>query len=350
LEILFAKNAAGLILKDHTLERPSACLAPSSFPARPAGEKLISVVSGCYNEEENVRECYEQVKKVFQEIGRYRYEHIFIDNASKDGTVAILRQIAAQDKNVKVIVNARNFGHIRSPHHAMVRARGDAVISVVSDLQDPPELIKEFIKKWEEGFLVVIAVKAESDESPLFFAIRRLYYEMVSRLAEIELNKNATGFGLYDRRFVDILAEIDDPYPYFRGLVSEIGFPVAKIPYHQPVRKRGITSNNFYHLYDMAMLGITNHSKVPLRLATMLGFAVSFLSLLVALGYLIFKLLYWNQFSLGLAPLEIGLFFFGSVQLFFIGILGEYIGAIHTQVQKRPHVVELERINFESES
>ena len=332
------------------MERPSACLAPSSSPVRPAGDKLISVVSGCYNEEENVRECYEQVKKVFQEIGRYRYEHIFIDNASTDGTAAILRQIAAQDKNVKVIINARNFGHIRSPYHAMVRARGDAVVSVVSDLQDPPGLIKDFIKKWEEGFLVVIAVKAESDESPLFFAIRKLYYEVVARLAEIELNKNATGFGLYDRRFVAIMAEIDDPYPYFRGLVSEIGFPVAKIPYHQPTRKRGITSNNFYRLYDMAMLGITNHSKVPLRLATMLGFAVSFLSLCVAMGYLVFKLLYWNSFQLGLAPLEIGLFFFGSVQLFFIGILGEYIGAIHTQVQKRPHVVELERINFETES
>jgi len=304
------------------LERPSACLAPSSLPARPAGEKLISVVSGCYNEEENVRECYERVKKVFQEIGRYRYEHIFIDNASQDGTVAILRQIAAQDKNVKVIVNARNFGHIRSGYHAMLHARGDAVISLVSDLQDPPELIKEFIKKWEEGFLVVIAVKADSAESPLFFVIRKAYYELVSRLAETELNKNATGFGLYDRRFVDILMEIGDPYPYFRGLVSEIGFPLVKIPYHQPVRKRGITSNNFYRLYDMAMLGITNHSKVPLRLATMLGFAVSFLSLLVAFGYLIFKLLYWDSFSLGLAPLEIGLFFFGSVQLFFIGILG----------------------------
>jgi len=333
-----------------TLERPSACLAPSLVPARSAGDKLISVVSGCYNEEGNVRECYEQVKKVFQEIGRYRYEHIFIDNASKDGTAAILREIAAKDKNVKVILNARNFGHIRSPYHAMLQARGDAVISVVSDLQDPPELIKEFIKKWEEGFMVVMAVKANSDESPLFFAIRKAYYEFVTRLAEIELIKNATGFGLYDRRFIDVLSEIDDPYPYFRGLVSEIGFTVAKVPYHQPVRMRGITSNNFYRLYDMAMLGITNHSKVPLRLATMLGFAVSFLSLGVALAYLIFKLLYWNSFSLGLAPLEIGLFFFGSVQLFFIGILGEYIGAIHTQVQKRPHVVELERINFEPET
>jgi glycosyltransferase involved in cell wall biosynthesis len=330
------------------LEHFSACLAPASPDTRRPGDKLISVVSGCYNEEENVRECYEQVKKVFAEIGRYPYEHIFIDNASKDKTVAILREVAAQDKNVKVIVNARNFGHIRSPYHGVVQAHGDAVIYIVSDLQDPPELIKEFIRKWEEGFRVVVGVKSNSDESPLFFAIRRLYYEFVTRLAEIDLIKNATGFGLYDRRFIDILGEIDDPYPYFRGLISEIGFPVAKVPYHQPARKRGITSNNFYRLYDIAMLGITNHSKVPLRFATMLGFLVSFLSLLVAVAYLIMKLLFWNQFSLGLAPLVIGLFFFGSVQLFFIGILGEYIGSIYTQVQKRPHVVELERINFEN--
>jgi glycosyltransferase involved in cell wall biosynthesis len=332
------------------LERFSACIAPDSSAPPPAGEKLISVVSGCYNEEENVRECYEQVKKVFQELGRYRYEHIFIDNASKDGTLAILRDIAAKDKNVKVIANARNFGHVRSPYHGMLSARGEAVIYVVSDLQDPPQLIKEFLKKWEEGFLVVMAVKQNSEESPVFFAIRRAYYELVSRLAEVELVKNATGFGLYDRRVIDILLEIDDPYPYFRGLISDIGFPIAKIPYLQPARRRGITSNNFYTLYDTAMLGITNHSKVPLRLATMVGFTVSFFSLLVALGYLMWKLLYWDSFQLGLAPLEIGLFFFGSVQLFFIGILGEYIGAIHTQVQKRPLVVEKERINFEPET
>jgi glycosyltransferase involved in cell wall biosynthesis len=333
-----------------TLLEYSACIAPSARDMRPAREKLISVVSGCYNEEENIRECYEQVKKVFAEIGRYRYEHIFIDNASKDKTVAILREIAEQDRNVKVIVNARNFGHIRSGYHALLSARGDAVISIVSDLQDPPAMIKDFLQKWEEGSRIVIGVKANSDESPLLFTIRKLYYELISRLAETDLQKNFTGFGLYDRRVIDILAEIDDPYPYFRGLVSEIGFPVAKIPYRQPARTRGVTSNNFYSLYDMAMLGITNHSKVPLRLATMIGFLVSFLSLCVALGYLIFKLLYWNSFQLGLAPLEVGLFFFGSVQLFFIGIVGEYIGSIHTQVLKRPHVVELERINFEDHS
>jgi glycosyltransferase involved in cell wall biosynthesis len=326
----------------------SACLAPVPGPALPPEQKLISVLSACYNEEGNVRECYEQVKRVFQEIGRYRYEHIFIDNASQDGTGAILRQLAAEDKNVKVIFNARNFGHIRSPFHGMLQARGDAVISLVSDLQDPPELIKVFLEKWEEGYQMVIAVKKESEESFLLFNIRRAYYELVARLSETELNKNATGFGLYDRRFIEILKELHDPYPYFRGLVSEIGLKSIKIPYVQPVRKRGVTSNNFYRLYDMAMLGITNHTKVPLRLATMLGFAVSLCSFLVALVYVGMKLIFWQQFSLGLAPLVAGLFFFGSVQLFFIGILGEYIGAIHTQVLDRPHVVELERLNFDS--
>jgi len=331
------------------LKTNSACLATAPAEATAtagAPMKLISVVSGCYNEQDNIRECYEQVRKVFAEIGRYRYEHIFIDNASRDNTRTILREIAAADPNVKVILNARNFGHIRSGYHAMLQAKGDAVISLVSDLQDPPEIIKQLVAKWEEGFRVVVAIKENSAESPIFFAIRKAYYSLVTRLAEIELNKNATGFGLYDRRFMDVLAELDDPYPYFRGLVSEIGFPTAKIFYHQPVRKRGLTSNNFYSLYDMAMLGITNHSKVPLRIATMIGFAVSAFSLLVAVGYIVLKIIFWNEFQLGLAPLVVGLFFFGSVQLFFIGILGEYIGAIHTQVLKRPHVVELERINF----
>ena len=330
------------------MESPSACLATRAarLPAPPEG-RLISVVSPCYNEEGNVRECYEQVKKNFAQLPQYRYEHIFIDNASRDGTCAVLRQLAREDKKVKVILNARNFGHIRSPYHGMLQARGEAVLCIVSDLQDPPGLIKEFLAKWEEGYQMVIAIKNESEESPVFFAIRRAYYELVSRLAEIDLNKNFTGFGLYDRRFIEILKEIDDPYPYFRGLVSEVGLPAVKIFYVQPVRKRGLTSQNFYRLYDMAMLGITNHSKVPLRLATMLGFALSAASFGVAMLYLVLKLVFWQQFALGLAPLIISVFFFGSVQLFFIGILGEYIGAIHTQVLKRPLVVELERINFD---
>ncbi len=309
--------------------------------------KFISVVTGCYNEEDNVQELYERVRKVMSSLDNYRYEHVFIDNASKDRTVDILRQIAEHDKNVKVIINARNFGHIRSPYHALLQAKGDTVIGIAADLQDPPEMITAFIKKWEEGYKIVIGVKAKSEESPLFFAIRKLYYKIIGTLSEIDIIKNFTGFGLYDQKVIEILRQIDDPYPYFRGLICDIGYERAVILYDQPVRKRGITKNNFYTLFDLAMLGITNHSKVPLRLATMTGFAVAMLSLMVALGYFIYKLVFWDNFSVGIAPLVIGLFFFSSVQLFFIGIIGEYIGAIHTQVLKRPLVIEKERINFD---
>lgn len=309
--------------------------------------KLISIVTPCYNEEENVAELYRQVREVFASLPDYRYEHIFIDNASRDRTVAILKEIAGQDKNVRIIVNSRNFGHIRSPYHALLQAKGDAVILLVADLQDPPPMIRDFIAKWEEGYKVVLGVKSNSEETPAMFLIRKMYYNLISRLSEIELTKNNTGFGLYDRRVMEALREINDPYPYFRGLVSEIGFEKALIEYVQPRRKRGITKNNFYTLYDIAMLGITNHSRVPLRIATMLGFAMAALSLLVSLGYLIAKLLFWSTFTAGMAPVVIGLFFFGSVQLFFIGILGEYIGLIYTQVQKRPLVIEKERVNFD---
>jgi len=309
--------------------------------------KLISIVTPCYNEEANVEELYAQVKKIFEGLTNYAYEHIFIDNCSKDNTVNILKKLAHEDINVKVIVNARNFGHIRSPYHAMLQARGDAVISLVADLQDPPSMIIDFIQKWEEGYKVVLGVKAQSLESPMMFAIRKMYYNFVNRVSEIELTKNNTGFGLYDSRVIEILKGIDDPYPYFRGLISDIGFESYKIEYVQPARKRGITKNNFYTLYDIAMLGITNHSKIPLRMAAMLGFIMSAFSFLVAIIYLIAKLIFWNYFSVGTAPLVIGLFFFSSVQLFFIGIIGEYIGSIHTQVLKRPHVIEKERINFE---
>jgi len=309
--------------------------------------KRISVVTPCFNEEENVKELYEQVKAVFCDLPQFDYEHIFIDNASKDRTVTILKEMAQKDRRVKIIVNTRNFGNIRSPHHALLQAKGDAVISIVADLQDPPVMIKEFIKKWEEGYKIVIGVKTQSEESKLFFAIRKAYYNLVGRLSEIELIKNFTGFGLYDQIVIETLRRIEDPYPYFRGLVCDIGFERAVIEYVQPTRKRGFTKNNFYTLYDTAMLGITNHSKVPLRLATMTGFFVALISLLVALGYLGYKLIFWENFQVGMAPLVIGLFFFSSVQLIFIGIIGEYIGAIHTQVLKRPLVIEKERINFD---
>jgi glycosyltransferase involved in cell wall biosynthesis len=308
--------------------------------------KTISVVTACYNEEENVEKIYQKVKEIFASLPAYHHEHIFIDNASKDRTVAILKEIAKHDHNVRIIVNTRNFGHIRSPFYGLLQARGDAVISLAADFQDPPEMIGDFAKKWEEGFKIVIGVKKESQESKWMFAVRNLFYGLISRLSEIKQISNFTGFGLYDKKVIEILKTIDDPYPYFRGLISDIGYDIARMEYVQPKRKAGITKNNFYILYDLAMLGITNHSKVPLRLATMLGFTVSIISILFALGYFIYKLIFWSSFSVGIAPLVIGLFFFSAVQLFFIGIIGEYIGSIHTQILKRPLVIEKERINF----
>jgi glycosyltransferase involved in cell wall biosynthesis len=308
---------------------------------------MISIVTPCYNEEANVQLLYEAVKGVMATLPGYRYEHIFIDNASQDTTVKILRGIAAADKNIKVIVNARNFGHIRSPFYGLLQSTGDATILLVADFQDPPGMISDFIKKWEEGFKVVLGVKTTSQESAVMFAIRSFYYSLLSRLSEVEVTKNNTGFGLYDRKIIEILKQIDDPYPYFRGLVRDIGFESAKITYDQPQRKRGITKNNFYTLYDLAILGIINQSKVPLRLATWSGFFLSILFLLIGFGYFIAKLVFWNKFVVGSAPVLIGLFLFSSFQLFFVGLLGEYIGAIHTQILKRPLVIEKERIGFE---
>ena len=310
-------------------------------------KKLISVMMPCYNEAENVEQAYREVRRIFEKLPQYDYEHIFIDNASTDQTVDILKRLAVADRRLKIIVNTRNFGHIRSPYHGILQAGGAAVICLASDLQEPPSLIPEFLKRWEQGFKMVRGVKSQSEESALMFAIRKMYYNFINRVSDIKLLKNSTGFGLYDRCVIEELRKIDDPYPYFRGLVSDIGFPSHEIEYTQPTRKRGISKNNFYTLYDIAMLGITNHSKVPLRLATMLGFAMAIASFLIAMGYLVAKLIFWDQFSLGTAPLIIGLFFLGSVQLFFIGIIGEYIGAIYTQVQKRPLVVEKERVNFD---
>lgn len=310
--------------------------------------KTISVITACYNEQDNVREVYERVRNAIRVAGDYRYEHIFIDNASTDNTWRALKEIAAEDKNVKIIRNARNFGHIRSPMHAFYQASGDAVIGIVADLQDPPEMITEMIRKWkEEGYAVVIGMKETADEHPVMFWIRQKYYRLVNRLSGIDTIENFTGFGLYDRKVMDAIKQFDDPYPYFRGIIAEIGLPRYEIPYRQPKRKRGITKNNFYSLYDLAMLGITNLSKVPLRLVTFSGFACALLCVLVALAYSIYKLLYWSRFSAGIAPLVIGVFFFMSLQMIFIGVVGEYIGTIHTLVQRRPLVIEQERMNFE---
>ena len=254
--------------------------------------KKISIVSPCYNEEKNLAAVYQEVKNQFQEnLKDYDYEHIFIDNCSTDQSGKILRELASGDAKVKVIFNSRNFGHIRSPVHGLFQATGDATILLVSDLQDPPNLLPLLVKKWEEGNQIVVAVKKESEESALMFAIRGLYYNIINKISENKLVKNYTGFGLYDQKVLTLLKSYEDPYPYLRGLVFKIGFQVAHIDYVQPKRKRGVTSNNFYTLYDMAMLGICSHSKVPLRVFTISGFVLALCSLFISMVYLIAKLI-----------------------------------------------------------
>lgn len=308
--------------------------------------KKISVVTPCFNEEANVEALYLRVKDIFKTLGTYDYEHIFIDNASTDGTQGILKKMAAADPAIKVIINTRNFGWIRSQFYGLIQGKGDAVIMLVADFQDPPELIKDFLRQWEAGYKVVLGIKTNSGESGLMFALRKSYYNLVDKLSDVRINKNNTGFGLYDQEVINEMRKLEEPYPFFRGLVCEFGYETAKVEYFQPARKRGITSNNFYSLYDAGMLGIINHSKVPLRLAIFAGAILAGLNLLVAFGYLVYKFVYWNSFSVGIAPAVIGLFFFSSVQLIFLGVIGEYIGAIYTQTLKRPLVIVKERINF----
>ena len=314
---------------------------------------LISIVTGCYNEVDNVEILYQKVDLIFQKLNQtyadknYLFEHIFIDNDSKDGTQEKLLALAEKYPNVKLIFNTRNFGHIRSPYHGLLQAKGEVVISLVADLQDPPEMIPEFLRKWEEGFKIVIGVKPSSDENFCMFRVRKFYYWLVSKISEINLIKNFTGFGLYDQSVIQELRNYKEPYPYFRGLIAEMGFKICEIPYHQPLRKFGKTKNNFYTNFDMALLGVTSHSKIPLRLATMTGFGLGLVSFVIALIYLIYKLFFWNSFELGMAPVIIGMFFLGGVQLFFIGLIGEYVLNIFTRVQDRPHVIEKKRVGWE---
>jgi glycosyltransferase involved in cell wall biosynthesis len=311
--------------------------------------KRISIVTYCYNEEGNVEDLHSQILQVMSELPEYDFEHLYIDNASTDRTVTILRRLAAADKRVKVILNSRNFGPIRSPFYGLLQSKGDAVILMAADLQDPPSMIKEFVKKWEEGFKMVVGVKSHSEETWLLFKLRSMYYRTLNKLAEVDLIEQFTGFGLYDRQVVEILRKMNDSYPYFRGLVADIGFNIAKIEFTQPVRKRGRGKANFYTLFDTVMLGFISNTKIPLRLATIFGFFISTISFIVGLFYLIYKLVDWQGFSAGLAPLVVGIFFLGGIQLLFLGIVGEYIGAIYTQVFHRPLVIEKERINFTSE-
>jgi len=279
-------------------------------------------------------------------LPEYRYEHIFIDNCSEDATVTILKEIAKRDKNVKILVNTRNFGPVRSPVYAYLQATGDAIISIVADLQDPPELIKVFIKEWELGAKIVAGIKEKTNETFLMKKIRKFYYWIVTKIANTQLIKDFTGFGLYDRCVLDAVRDMNDAYPYWRGAICEIGYPVKTIPFIQPARKRGISQHNFYMLFDIAMLGLTNHSKIPIRFATIVGSFLGMLSFLAACSVLVLKLIFWDRFSMGYAPIMISIFFFFSITLFFLGIIGEYVASIHTQVIRRPLVYVKEKINF----
>jgi glycosyltransferase involved in cell wall biosynthesis len=307
--------------------------------------KKISIVSPCFNEVDNIPELYKRITDTLS-THEYDYEIILADNASTDGSRALIRKLCTEDSRVKAIFNAGNFGQIRSPYNALLSASGDAVVMMCADLQEPPEVIHEFIREWESGAKIVCGVKPKSKESPFMFFIRHCYYKLIIAISETPQIENFTGFGLYDRCVLDALKKFNEPYPYIRGLVAEIGFKRVEVNYEQQKRLHGKTKNNFFSLYDYAMTGFVNHTKLPLRLSAFIGFTLAVLSLTAALVYFIYKLAFWDDFSVGLAPLVIGLFFFSSVQLIFIGVIGEYIGAIWTQVKNKPLVIEEERINF----
>ena len=311
-------------------------------------KKLISVVIPCYNEEENVQAMTDTVTQIItSELPEYDYEIIFIDNHSQDGTKRIIRRICEEDRHVKAIFNARNFGQMRSPVHGFKQAKGDCVIRLNADFQDPPELIPTLVHKWEEGNKIVLCIKNKTEEGPIMAFVRRQYYKFLRKITDIGHIENFTGFGLFDRAFVDVVRKIHDPMPYFRGMVAEFGFDYAVVPYERPNRRAGKSKNHFYSLYDVAMNGITSYSKVIMRLATFMGFAIGGMSFLVAIIYTILKLIHWDWFRSGIAPLIIGVFFLGGINLFFTGLLGEYILAINSRVLDRPLVVEEERLNFD---
>ena len=318
-------------------------LASGTIGINTQGPVPVGLVLPCYNEALNVDELYERILAVITPLVSYQFTLLFIDNASTDETAAKVMQLASRDNRVCLIRNARNFGHIRSPFHGLLESSGDCVIAMATDLQDPPELIPDFLELWQRGNSVVVGQKQSSDESPLFYGLRSVYYKLISQISDVPLLQHVTGFGLYDRRVLEIMRSFRDPYPYVRGMITEIGLPFAVVPYHQKNRRRGVTKNNFMTLIDMAMVAMTSYSRLPLRLATLGGFMLSAASLMIACFYITAKVLFWDYLPAGYAPAVIGIFFLGSVQIFLVGLLGEYIGAILTQVRNRPLVVEKSR-------
>lgn len=310
--------------------------------------KKISVVIPCYNEEENVEPISEAVIAEFKKsLPDYDYEIIFIDNDSQDNTRTLLRGLCRKNPKIKAILNAKNFGQFKSPYYGLLQATGDCAILLVADFQDPVELIPQYVREWENGYKIVIGIKTSSKENPIMYALRSCYYKLIKKLSDVEQIEHFTGSGLYDRAFIEVLRSLDDPTPFLRGIVAELGYKRKEIPYVQPERRAGKTHNNFYRLYDAAMLSITSYTKVGLRLATIFGSICAAISMAVALIYLVMKLIHWYDFPAGMAPVLIGMCFLGSVQIFFIGLVGEYILTINSRVMKRPLVVEEERLNFD---
>lgn len=312
--------------------------------------KKISVLIPCYNEEENVEPISRAVVEIMEtELSRYDYELVFIDNDSRDSTRPVLRRLCRENPRIKAIFNAKNFGQFNSPYYGMLQVGGDCVIEMVADFQDPVELIPQYVKAWEEGYKIVIGIKTSSRESKVMYWLRSIYYKMIQKLSDVEQIEHFTGSGLYDREFIEVLRGLNDPTPFLRGIVAELGYKRKEIPYEQPQRRAGKTHNNFYRLYDAAMLSVTSYTKVGLRLATIFGAFCGAVSILVALIYLVMKLIWWDRFPAGMAPLLIGMLFLGSVQIFFTGLVGEYVLSINQRIMKRPLVIEEERINFEAE-
>ena len=308
--------------------------------------KKISIVVPCYNEEENVEPISEAIISEIDKLQNYTYELIFIDNCSTDKTREKLIQLCNKNKDIKAIFNAKNFGQFNSPYYGLLQTTGDCTLLICADFQDPVDMIPKFVQEWENGYKIVIGVKNKSKENKIMYFLRSCYYKLIKKISDTEQIEHFTGFGLYDKDFIEVLRKLDDPTPFLRGIVAELGFQRKEIPYEQQKRRAGKTHNNFYKLYDAAMLSFTSYTKIGLRLATFLGIFVGIISFIIGIVYFILKLIYWDRFAAGMVPVLIGMFFLGALQLFFIGFLGEYILSINTRVMKRPLVVEEKRINF----